>query len=82
MESHAIRTKLVRVSLNGLSIGDALGKMLAWKPELVRLRQTPAPSWYFTDDTVMGICITRLLELNGSIDQGDSCETLCGRIRT
>lgn len=69
MESDVLRIKLARLSLNGLSIGDALGTMLAWQPELVRLRQTPAPSWYFTDDTVMGICITRLLELHGSIDQ-------------
>ena len=62
---------MAKLCLNGLSIGDALGTMLAWQPELVRVRQTPAPSWYFTDDTVMGICITRSLEMNGTINQDD-----------
>lgn len=69
METDRLRTQLARLSLNGLSIGDALGMMLGWQPELVRLRQTPTPSWYFTDDTVMGICVTRQLELDGDIDQ-------------
>jgi len=69
MESQSIRTKLARLSLNGLSIGDVLGTMLTCEPELIRQRKTPTPSWYFTDDTVMGICVTRLLELDGSIDQ-------------
>ena len=71
MNSGPLRRKLAKLSLNGLSIGDSLGTMLAWQPQLVRLRQTPAPSWYFTDDTVMGICVTRSLEINGSINQDD-----------
>ena len=69
MRTEILRTQLARLSLNGLSIGDALGTMLECQPELVRRRQTPTPSWYFTDDTVMGICVTRHLELNGKIDQ-------------
>lgn len=56
MTSNQFRRQMAKLSLNGLSIGDALGTMLAWQPELVRLRQTPAPSWYFTDDKV---CQTR-----------------------
>lgn len=71
MDDHAKRTQLARLSLNGLSIGDALGTMLQLHPECVSSRKTPAPSWYFTDDTVMGIAVTRLLELNGFIDQDE-----------
>jgi len=71
MEDSKKRTQLARVSLNGLSIGDALGTMLTLHPECVALRKTPAPSWYFTDDTVMGICVTRHLELYGSIEQNE-----------
>ena len=71
MDDHAKRTQLARLSLNGLSIGDAFGTMLQLHPECVAGRKTPAPSWYFTDDTVMGIAVTRLLELNGFIDQDE-----------
>jgi ADP-ribosylglycohydrolase len=71
MDDHAKRTQLARLSLNGLSIGDAFGTMLQLHPECVACRKTPAPSWYFTDDTVMGIAVTRSLELNGFIDQDE-----------
>jgi ADP-ribosylglycohydrolase len=63
--------QMAALSLNGLSVGDALGNMLSFQPELVRRRETPVPSWLFTDDTVMAICIARSLREHGTVHQDD-----------
>ena len=62
---------LARRSLDGLSVGDALGRCSSltadWE-ELRATRRVPAAPWHWTDDTAMAEVIVRELELRGSID--------------
>lgn len=70
---HAARVERMMLSLDGLSIGDALGEMLAYRHEaaLHRLSQNdlPAGPWFHTDDTEMAISIVAVLRSHGRLDQ-------------
>ncbi|PWU19046.1 MAG: crystallin J1 [Verrucomicrobia bacterium] len=60
-------------SLDGLSIGDALGEMFAYRPErvssLIQQNELHSGPWFHTDDTEMAISIVAVLKSQGHIDQ-------------
>jgi ADP-ribosylglycohydrolase len=59
--------------LEGLSIGDAFGQMFFGNIDTMLMaidhRALPAPPWYLTDDSIMGIGIVETLRDRGAIDQ-------------
>ena len=66
------RLARTRCSLDGLSVGDALGQhvmvYLLKEGSLPRQELPPSP-WYFTDDTYMALSIVSLLHQDGEINQ-------------
>jgi ADP-ribosylglycohydrolase len=70
---HVSRIERMRLSLDGLGLGDALGEMLSYRSEhaVQRLTQDdlPAGPWFHTDDTEMAISIFAVLKSHGFIDQ-------------
>ncbi len=71
---HAVRVERMRLSLDGLGLGDALGEMLAYRseiaPQWLAKADLPAGPWFHTDDTEMAISICAILKSHGFIDQG------------
>jgi ADP-ribosylglycohydrolase len=68
----AVRLARARESLEGLSVGDALGSWFEFEtPEInrTRLSRLPAGTWGFTDDTNMALSIYAVLRQHGHIDQ-------------
>jgi ADP-ribosylglycohydrolase len=70
---HEERLRRARLSLEGLSLGDAFGERFFLPPGLVESlvegRVLPDPPWRYTDDTVMALSILETLESHGAIDQ-------------
>jgi ADP-ribosylglycohydrolase len=70
---HSARIERMLLSLDGLSIGDALGEMFAYRPQLapamLRQNDLPAGPWFHTDDTEMAISIANVLKSHGQIHQ-------------
>jgi ADP-ribosylglycohydrolase len=70
---HLARVERMRLSLDGLGIGDALGEMLCYRAESAAQRlaenNLPAGPWFHTDDTEMAISIACVLKSHGHIDQ-------------
>ena len=67
------RVERMRLSLEGLGLGDALGEMLSYRAEsasrrLAEKNLPPAP-WFHTDDTEMAISIVEVLRLLGAVNQ-------------
>lgn len=65
------RRQLARLSLDGLSIGDAFGQCF-FTPgvfETTRPERPPAPPWRYTDDTEMAIGLVQVLETCQGVDQ-------------
>lgn len=60
-----------RLSLLGLSIGDALGHSLMWCADRVPKRREPPTPWTWSDDTEMAISVVRTLEAHGRVHQDD-----------
>lgn len=60
------RLRRARRSLEGLSVGDALGSLAT-----VGDRGVPAGPWPYTDDTAMALALVEALEEQGSIDPDD-----------
>lgn len=62
-----------RLSLEGLSVGDAFGECFFGDAhvvvERIQKREVPPPPWRYTDDTEMALSIVRQLEDHGSIEQ-------------
>ncbi|MFC1852479.1 ADP-ribosylglycohydrolase family protein [candidate division CSSED10-310 bacterium] len=71
VESSSI--ELAKLSLEGLSVGDAFGEQFFGEPELVksaiRHRQLPESPWHVTDDTIMALGIVEVLEQYHMINQ-------------
>lgn len=71
--NHAERVERMRLSLDGLGLGDALGEMLSYRcaQALERLteNQLPAGPWFHTDDTEMAISIVAVLQHHGELNQ-------------
>jgi ADP-ribosylglycohydrolase len=61
------------LALEGLSIGDAFGQMFFGNIETMLMaidhQALPAPPWYLTDDSIMGIGVFETLRDRGEIDQ-------------
>lgn len=70
---HLERVARMILSLDGLSIGDAMGEMLASRaasaPRRLEENDLPAGPWLYTDDTEMAISIAAVLKSHGAIDQ-------------
>lgn len=75
------RERLTRAihSLHGLSCGDAFGERFFLPTEMARSliaqRVVPSPPWRYTDDTVMAIAITEVLEEHGEVRQESLAES-------
>lgn len=73
MKIHAERLPLARLSLEGLSVGDAFGDRFFMPAEtaqaLIRLQALPKEPWAFTDDTNMALSIYEVLHHHGEIKQ-------------
>jgi ADP-ribosylglycohydrolase len=70
---HAERVARAKLSLNGLSLGDAFGERFFGPNQVVRdaiaARELPQGPWRYTDDTVMALAICEVLERYGCIEQ-------------
>lgn len=72
--SHASeRLTRAKLSLEGLSVGDAFGEQFFLDPyiveDLIEARTLPEPEWYYTDDTEMALSVFAVLRQAGGIDQ-------------
>jgi ADP-ribosylglycohydrolase len=72
-EDHERRIARARLSLLGLSVGDAFGERFFGPRDeaLARIgaRELPPPPWAWTDDTEMAVSVVDVLESCGGIDQ-------------
>lgn len=77
------RMQRVRVALEGLSVGDALGEQffLPGREEASAQRALPSPPWFYTDDTEMALGIAHVLDLCGGIDQDELAAVFATRYR-
>jgi ADP-ribosylglycohydrolase len=70
---HAGRVERMKLSLDGLGLGDALGEMLSYQAQAAPRRLTgndlPAGPWFHTDDTEMAISVVQILKSHGYVDQ-------------
>ena len=70
---HASRVEQMRLSLDGLGLGDALGEMLSYRyekaPDWLAENGCPSGPWFHTDDTEMAISIVAVLKSYGKMDQ-------------
>ncbi len=70
---HVARVERMKLSLDGLGIGDALGEMLCYRAETAAQRlaegDLPAGPWFHTDDTEMAISIACVLKSHGHLHQ-------------
>lgn len=70
---HAARVERMRLSLDGLGLGDALGEMMGYQahaaPRRLAENNLPAGPWFHTDDTEMAISIVQVLKSHGYVDQ-------------
>ena len=64
---HTARVERMRLSLDGLGLGDALGEMLSYQahaaPKRLAENNLPAGPWFHTDDTEMAISIVAVAEV-------------------
>lgn len=78
----AMRRERARLSLEGLSVGDAFGECFFVSPtvaqSMVEQRALKREPWRYTDDTEMALAIVRVLEEHGRIDQ-DALARLFGQ---
>jgi len=70
---HSERVQRMLLSLDGLSIGDALGEMFCYRPQEAPKRfkenDLPVGPWFHTDDTEMAISIVATLKSHAHIHQ-------------
>jgi ADP-ribosylglycohydrolase len=70
---HAARVERMKLSLDGLGLGDALGEMLSYQgqsaPRRLTQNELPAGPWFHTDDTEMAISICAVLKSHGHVHQ-------------
>jgi ADP-ribosylglycohydrolase len=81
----AARLQRARLSLDGLSVGDALGQRFFGKETLVvsaiERRVLPEPPWTYTDDTEMALALVEVLSLHGHLDQDALAASFARRYR-
>ena len=70
---HAARVERMKLSLDGLGLGDAMGEMLSYQaheaPRRLAKNDFSAGPWIHTDDTEMAISIAQILKSHGYVDQ-------------
>lgn len=70
---HASGVERMKLSLDGLGLGDALGEMMSYQPQAAprRLAENNLPSgrWFHTDDTEMAISVVSVLKSHGYVNQ-------------
>ena len=66
---HQDRIARARLSLDGLSVGDAFGGRFNFRTE--PSRDLPPPPWYVSDDTVMALSVVGVLDRHGEINQDE-----------
>jgi len=78
---HAERLERARLSLDGLSIGDAFGQHFFVNNVefLIGERRIPYPRWKYTDDTEMALAIFQVLTEHGRIEQDRLAELFARR---
>jgi hypothetical protein len=74
-----------RLSLDGLSVGDAFGERFFGPSgevlKRISRRELPDAPWTYTDDTEMALSIVEILEERGGIDQDVLAARFAGRMR-
>jgi ADP-ribosylglycohydrolase len=76
--THDIRLARARISLEGLSVADALGGFFEGAtrlPHAVATRTPPSAPWHYTDDTQMALSIVAILRQLGAIDQEELAQS-------
>jgi ADP-ribosylglycohydrolase len=79
---HDDRLHRARLSLEGLSLGDAFGQQFFVPSTALRAgmtRSPPSGPWHYTDDTEMALAIHEVLARHGRIDQDDLARTFARR---
>jgi len=70
---HDVRVGRMSLSLDGLSLGDAIGEMLSYRAEsaarTIAQNDLPAGPWFHTDDTEMAISLVDVLKSHGCVNQ-------------
>ncbi len=77
------RIERTRLSLEGLSIGDAFGQQF-FSPHVAfhaNRSNPPLPPWNYTDDTEMALALSETLQDRGAVDQNDFVQRLAERYR-
>lgn len=82
---HGQRMQRVRLSLEGLSLGDGFGGRHFFPGVLAgaagQRRPLPAGPWHYTDDTVMALAIAAVLDRHAGIDQDQLAAEFAKRYR-
>lgn len=82
-EDHAARMERVARAMEGLSVGDGFGEQFFgaenYVSVLIRMREIPSGPWHYTDDTVMALGITEVLEQCGQVDQDELARVFARR---
>lgn len=80
---HAERMERARLSLEGLSLGDAFGECFFSSAMQQRLayRELPNAPWFYTDDTMMAWSVVDVLASCGAIDQDRLARLFAERFR-
>jgi ADP-ribosylglycohydrolase len=72
-DDQQVRLERALLSLEGLSVGDALGQRFFSRgthaPIMIARREVPPRRWDYTDDTRMALSIVVILHERGTIDQ-------------
>src|SRR5437016_5640662 len=79
---HEDRVSRARLSLEGLSLGDAFGQQFFAPSTALRATMTRSPPigpWHYTDDTEMALAIHDMLATYGRIEQDDLARTFAQR---
>lgn len=82
VDSTEMRLARARLSLEGLSVGDALGERFfsPWiRDACIGKKIVPDGEWRWTDDTAMALGIVEVLERHGRIDQDDLARVFARR---
>jgi ADP-ribosylglycohydrolase len=82
---HTARLRRARRSLDGLSVGDALGQRFFGERTSVLQdiaeRTVPPAPWIYTDDTEMALAVVEVLEARGGIDRNALAGSFARRYR-
>ena len=72
-----------RLSLEGLSLGDAFGECFfdSSMREALEKRNLPEGPWFYTDDTIMAWSIVDVLAEHGTVDQDRLAQLFASRFR-